>query len=464
MASDYCKRRISTVTLFVQNIPTAFYWSGLLQVFGRHGDVVNSYIARKKDRLGKRFGFVRFSNRVNADRAIERLNGFVLNGFKLFVSEAKYGGYHQAWRYTSNGKSMGNNTTRIIDDVTQKNHLNETKGKIDGEADDTDFKVYKKVQGHIEEETLRKLESCLVGTMATICSSSNVEERLNRWGLGDVKVKKPWTEAYRIPERVTWIQVSGIPLHCWNDTTFNRIATVWGSLLALGENANQSIDCDKITMLVSTRLRENLTKVIELEVGRESFLISIVELGFQITSSKIEKEKTRQKLPSSPEDSSSGTSSSISPMSNGKVTCSKEVEVSLDCCMGNTFKVGVTLNDVNERRLVGEDAILGSCQLVQKVSKEMSHSWPEREKETVENLNKVDQSRLEGATSGSESDQQDDLLVEKVNQYSQPRDIVQKDVEEEGLVGQKENLSTSKCSRRLAGLARLLWCWSWFVE
>ncbi|KAK8487252.1 hypothetical protein V6N11_021267 [Hibiscus sabdariffa] len=131
-------------------------------------------------------------------------------------------------------------------------------------------------------------------------------------------------------------------------------------------------------------------------------------------------------------------------MSNGKVTCSKEVEVSLDCCMGNTFKVGVTLNDVNERRLVGEDAILGSCQLVQKVSKEMSHSWPEREKETVENLNKVDQSRLEGATSGSESDQQDDLLVEKVNQYSQPRDIVQKDVEEEGLVGQKENLSTSK--------------------
>ncbi|KAK8675520.1 hypothetical protein V6N13_033586 [Hibiscus sabdariffa] len=285
--------------------------------------------------------------------------------------------------------------------------------------------------------------------------------RLNKEVFEEVE---PWTEAYRIPERVTWIQVSGIPLHCWNDTTFNRIATVWGSLLALGENANQSIDCDKITMLVSTRLRENLTKVIELEVARESFLISIVELGFQITSSKIEKEKTRQKLPSSPEDSSSGTSSSISPMSNGKVTCSKEVEVSLDCCMGNTFKVGVTLNDVNERRLVGEDAILGSCQLVQKVSKEMSHSWPEREKETVENLNKVDQSRLEGATSGSESDQQDDLLVEKVNQYSQPRDIVQKDVEEEGLVGQKENLSTSKCSRRLAGLARLLWCWSWFVE
>ncbi|KAK8630038.1 hypothetical protein V6N13_078849 [Hibiscus sabdariffa] len=98
------KRRISTVMLFVQNIPTALHWSGLMQVFGRHGDVVNSYIARKKDRLGKRFGFVRFSNRVDADRAIERLNGFVLNGFELFVSEAKYGGYKQAWRYTGNGK------------------------------------------------------------------------------------------------------------------------------------------------------------------------------------------------------------------------------------------------------------------------------------------------------------------------------------------------------------------------
>ncbi|KAK8490989.1 hypothetical protein V6N11_060068 [Hibiscus sabdariffa] len=150
----------------------------------------------------------------------------------------------------------------------------------------------------------------------------------------------------------------------------------------------------------------------------ESFLINIVELGFQITSSKIEKEKTRQKLPSSLEDSSSGTPSSFSPMSNGKVTCSKEVVVSLDCCMGNTFKVGATINDVNERRLVGEDVILGSCQLVQKVSKEMCHSRPKREKENVENLNKVNQSRLEGATCGSESDQQDDLLVEKVTQTS----------------------------------------------
>ncbi|KAK8650147.1 hypothetical protein V6N13_139796 [Hibiscus sabdariffa] len=235
---------------------------------------------------------------VDADRAIERLNGFVLNGFELFVSEAKYGGYQQAWRYTSNGKSERNSTTRMIDEVTQKNHLKETKGKIDGEAEDMDFKVYKKVQGHIEEETLCKLERCLVGTMATVCSSSNVAERLNRWGLGDggrsflIEMKdqelykfhedlhlsylkevfeevEPWTEAYRISERETWIQVSGIPLHCWNDTTFNRIATVWGSLLALGENANQSIDCDKITMLISTRLRENLTKVNELEVGRE---------------------------------------------------------------------------------------------------------------------------------------------------------------------------------------------------
>ncbi|KAL4323858.1 hypothetical protein GQ457_11G023250 [Hibiscus cannabinus] len=64
------KNSSEVVSLIVKNIPTTPHWRGLRQTFGRHRDVVDSFTTRKRNRAGKRFGFVRFSNRVDAERAI----------------------------------------------------------------------------------------------------------------------------------------------------------------------------------------------------------------------------------------------------------------------------------------------------------------------------------------------------------------------------------------------------------
>ncbi|KAK8624052.1 hypothetical protein V6N13_065409 [Hibiscus sabdariffa] len=97
---------------------------------------------------------------------------------------------------------------------------------------------------------------------------------------------EPWTEAYHLPERVTWIQVTGIPLHCWNHITFKRLAEVWGKMIALGENATQFKDCEKVTILVSTNQWKRLDGTIELEVGREYFLIRVEELSSSVQYGK----------------------------------------------------------------------------------------------------------------------------------------------------------------------------------
>ncbi|XP_039010594.1 single-stranded TG1-3 DNA-binding protein-like [Hibiscus syriacus] len=91
-------RGSKVISLFVQNIPIRYYLKGLIQVFGRHGEVVDSYIARRMDRIGKRFGFIRFANKEDADRTRERLVGFSLNGFQLAVKEAKPRERHLQWR------------------------------------------------------------------------------------------------------------------------------------------------------------------------------------------------------------------------------------------------------------------------------------------------------------------------------------------------------------------------------
>ncbi|KAK8576933.1 hypothetical protein V6N13_121932 [Hibiscus sabdariffa] len=80
--------KVGVTTLFVENIPEKMHWKRLWFSFARHGDVVNAYIARKLSRGGKRFGFVRMKEKVDADRAIERLHGFFLYGSKLTVKMA----------------------------------------------------------------------------------------------------------------------------------------------------------------------------------------------------------------------------------------------------------------------------------------------------------------------------------------------------------------------------------------
>ncbi|KAK8671907.1 hypothetical protein V6N13_038490 [Hibiscus sabdariffa] len=67
-------------TLYVDNISARLHWKGLWFAFGRHGDVEEAFIARKRNAKGRRFGFIRYRNRTDAVRATERLNGFFLYG------------------------------------------------------------------------------------------------------------------------------------------------------------------------------------------------------------------------------------------------------------------------------------------------------------------------------------------------------------------------------------------------
>ncbi|KAK8585593.1 hypothetical protein V6N13_050570 [Hibiscus sabdariffa] len=77
------------ISLFVENRLEKLHWKGLWFSFARHGDVVSVYIAKRKSRGGKRFGFVRMKNLVEAERVMERLHGFTLYGSKLSVKRAR---------------------------------------------------------------------------------------------------------------------------------------------------------------------------------------------------------------------------------------------------------------------------------------------------------------------------------------------------------------------------------------
>ncbi|KAK8633240.1 hypothetical protein V6N13_014088 [Hibiscus sabdariffa] len=341
----------------------------------RHGEVIDAFIANKRNKEGKKFGFVRTSNKADANRMIERLNNFRLFGSKITVSLARFQTRHSYWRRVSSGTRFDKQVIDVATNKEAKDRVNiptsEKKEESQGMGGTTENneKRRRRIYGHVESETLWKLKNCLVGETTNVCSVESVRARLIEWGMGDVKVRRfggrsfiltiedmdlyrmledlhwsylkevfnsvrPWTESESKSYRATWIEITGVPLHCWNGTTFKRLAQLWGDFEAFGENLNCSVDCEKMKVLILTNQEQSIREVVELEVGNSIYAIRIMEMGFTDTSSKkviIGKERNPQKQRKLSMSEVSSSSESRSPV-NGDLKRSQEIEVSLKTC------------------------------------------------------------------------------------------------------------------------------------
>ncbi|KAK8675766.1 hypothetical protein V6N13_033829 [Hibiscus sabdariffa] len=90
----------------------------------------------------------------------------------------------------------------------------------------------------------------------------------------------PWSESWVCNDRMTWIEVSGMPLHYWNYTTLERVARLWGTLEAYGENVKYTLNCEKDSLLVTTNQVKKIEELIQVQIGSMNYIISVVESGF----------------------------------------------------------------------------------------------------------------------------------------------------------------------------------------
>ncbi|KAK8652520.1 hypothetical protein V6N13_126551 [Hibiscus sabdariffa] len=263
--------------IFIHNLTEKKHWKGLWTTFGHHGDMVDDFVPTKRSRSGRRFGFVRYLSNTDAERVILRLNGFTLFDYRIEVSIAKFGNRTSYWRKINRDqwentklKTPNQNSQTIIERPlvkTQAGH--KVPEKVQSEIDNVNRRSSsiqekesrRKVPCYVEDETLWKLQRSLVGFIASENDSRN----------------HPWSESFRTPKRIVWIELSGVPPHCWNHQTFKRVMNLWGELVFLGENAFQSLDLESMTLVLATKQWEKIETVIELEVGRITFLRMINE-------------------------------------------------------------------------------------------------------------------------------------------------------------------------------------------
>ncbi|GJW28107.1 RNA-directed DNA polymerase, eukaryota [Tanacetum coccineum] len=77
-------------SFFVTNFPESLDAKGLWKEFQPFGRIVDAFIANKRSKIGKRFGFVRFLGVNNADTFVNRLSSIWMGSYHVFVSVAKF--------------------------------------------------------------------------------------------------------------------------------------------------------------------------------------------------------------------------------------------------------------------------------------------------------------------------------------------------------------------------------------
>ncbi|KAL4283199.1 hypothetical protein GQ457_16G029250 [Hibiscus cannabinus] len=328
-------------SVYVGNLSPKVNWRYLKKLFQRFGNVLDVFIPQKKDFSGSNFGFVRFSTIREAETVVLMFGGAWVADRRIIVNIAKFNSRTRFWRkkrndsgaavHFQNNKNISGDSAAIKVEKgecsqaeTSEVKLGKGKEKLDKDSGETKVSTEMnktevgrrlRIRGHIESEDLWKLKSYLVGEMPTVCTTESVRDRLHQWGLGDIKVKRlggksfilwiedndlykmledlqwsylkeifcsisTWSENGTQIKRATWLEIIGVPIHCWNDTTFKRLIQNWGEFEAFGENLDCSLDCEKMKILITTQQVQKVCEVVELEVGSMIYEIRVTEIGF----------------------------------------------------------------------------------------------------------------------------------------------------------------------------------------
>ncbi|KAK8972988.1 hypothetical protein V6N11_028577 [Hibiscus sabdariffa] len=141
-------------TLFVWNLSNGLHWKGLCQCFDRHGVVVDAFIPVKRAFDGTRFGFVCMASRVDALRAIERLDGFMLYGSWVKVLFAARATRDSFWRRKKGSLPRPPDSPQgVVGAVTAAM----------GIAESRVVSPYRSVEGIVDDAKLAILQTCAIG-------------------------------------------------------------------------------------------------------------------------------------------------------------------------------------------------------------------------------------------------------------------------------------------------------------
>ncbi|GKB50076.1 nucleotide-binding alpha-beta plait domain-containing protein [Tanacetum coccineum] len=230
-----------SISIYVTNFPNHFSYRDLWRACDDYGKVVDVFIPNKRSKAGNRYGFVRYIMVDDIDKLVNNLCTIWFGRMRLHANVVRFqraplnkrpeganGGYNK--RSEDMHKDLGNRMkTNSYAGVLKQSHVQ------------PESIVESKPALVLDNSCMlqREFPMSLMGKVKEFSSLSNlpVEKFQNHIGVGSwFATLQQASKMFQIDERVTWVDIEGIPLQAWTENTFARIASKWGELIYTEDN------------------------------------------------------------------------------------------------------------------------------------------------------------------------------------------------------------------------------------
>ncbi|PWA72620.1 hypothetical protein CTI12_AA267320 [Artemisia annua] len=269
---NHTSKQINTITYYFTNFPHNWNHTIMLDIFNKYGHAIDVYIAGKRNKDGKRFGFCRFTGVKDCIAFEKILNTIQIGTQKIKCNLARhqrkppprqpYNNHHntpsQPFHNPNHKPYPTTSELKTIDSATNTHNIISDHG-----FDDFSIKYIGGMNLLIQFPNHEAVEKAL----------SNNTLKTHFLSL------MPWTNKHRVPNRVTWISISGIPAQLWFSIPFKPVAELWGKILIHEDCSSRQFN------RTAGKVHLDLIKyTIQIPIENEVFTVRITETEEEIDS------------------------------------------------------------------------------------------------------------------------------------------------------------------------------------
>ncbi|GKV49682.1 hypothetical protein SLEP1_g56420 [Rubroshorea leprosula] len=291
-------------SFFFYNFPDNWDAKALWHRFQECGRVGDVFVPAKRDKWGKRFGFVRMLGVQDVQNLEGRLNQIWIGSYKLRVKvaidrgqngtvyqkEAERKGRIRAQSFVKLGRSYVQAVKRYSSRAVGAQVWRKTVG-VQERADPMDrasitpgkplglenARSGEKVGGAMDGETKESIIDFSPSKEENVWLEGGVvahnKESFDLW----CEIIYPWALAPLNGGRMVWLRISGVPLKAWCDRCFERIAASVGEVIMLhADTKSKSILCDGRFLILCAK-KHKIEKTMKLKVEEKLYEIMVVE-------------------------------------------------------------------------------------------------------------------------------------------------------------------------------------------
>lgn len=325
------RNNIGSISFFFSNFPDSHGMEEMWKIFHSWGRVNDIYISPRRDKSGRRFGFVDFVD-VNQPKVLEaKLDAIWIGTYKLRVNIPRFdSGAVKRPRPTGRSfnavdKQDKQHEVRNYASVVQGNKMNAStvvrepprsfgrafmnRRRYDGVVRSN---VWNGLEFNVIEEDMAWLRECFVGKTVDPEGIHCLRRKLDIEGLlcvtlipmgGNLVLIKafegesfekileerrevfekwftdirPWNPGLVAKERSIWLKFLGVPAHIWGEDFFRRTAQTLGTFVTIDESTKDKVRLDVGRALIFTTIPETINRKLEIKVNGVVYSIRVIE-------------------------------------------------------------------------------------------------------------------------------------------------------------------------------------------